>query len=504
MNNEIENKKQEPIDKIDDINTGNNKELNENLEQQNENDTYNKDKSNKDIKLHIAIATVSLSLIVAGTSLAFIKHNANNNIDDELPSFTMENGELVLGDTTENTSEDKDEDIEYTFSNLPQDITNINEFLKPIDVNYQDLENYINNQGESLNGNVTENGDFIDLIKDKDSGKIRVLKYNQTGDTLKNFVLDYVAEEHYYNVIEVEDNLLLTKEYSNSNNTNITELLFFNSKGALLKSEKLTPNLYIDNMYYSKETDRILITYSDLRELNYISQYDKDFNKINQFKIGKGIYNTKIFTNKEYITIFSELSTYDRKQDEYITTINMDRYDYNGNSLLHKKIMSPGDITIHDIKKSNDKGFILTLSEFYEENENTISSSQFFVKVDNKGNIVWQIKNPNRLDFYEAYELEDGILVPTSSEFISNEDKEVSKPIPTLIKYDYSGKEIWRKYSLHISEDSNRFEIPGYYDIIEGTVKDNEIEFYGNYINNNEEFVPFKFKINSDGEFIKY
>lgn len=503
MNNEIENKKQESIDKIDDINTGNNKELDENLEQQNKNDTYNKDKSNKDIKLHIAIATVSLSLIVAGTSLAFIKHNANNNIDDELPSFTMENGELSLGELPDDTVEDKDENIEYTFSNLPEDIINVSEFSKPIDVNYKNLKSYFNDETEIINGIETENGEFIDLIRDKDSGNIRVLKYDKNYDILKDFVIDCKAEELFYDLIEVGDNLLLTKEYSNSNNTYITELMLYNSQGTLLKSEKLTPNLYIDNLHYSKDMDRILIVYSDLRELNYISQYDTNLNKINQFKIGKGIYNTNIFTNKECMTIFSELLTYDKKQDEYISTINMDRYDYNGKFLLHKKIMNPGDINIYDVKESNDKGFILTLDEPYEEDENTISSSQFFVKVDNKGNIVWQLKNPDRLNLQEVYELEDGILAFTISEFVSNEDKDVSKPIPTFIKYDYSGKEIWRKYSLYISEDNN-FEIPGYYYAFDGIVGNNEVEFYGEYINNNEEFVPFKFKINSEGEFIKY
>lgn len=502
MTNNTENKKQEFVDKTDDINTENNKELDENLEQQNENDTYNKDKSNKDIKLHIAIATVSLSLIVAGTSLAFIKHNANNNIDDELPSFTMENGELVLGDITEDKNEDEDENIEYTFNNLPQDITDISKFSKKINTTYEDLKKYSNE--ERLNGMETENGEFIEVLCDKNSGNIRVLKYNEAYNLLKDITIDCKAEEDsMYDIIEIGDNLLLTKQYINPNNTEVTELLLFNSKGTLLNSMKLTPNLYIDNMYYSKETDRILITYSDLRGLNYMSQYDKNLNKINQFKMGKNMFNTSILPDKEYITIFSESTIYNEKQDEIIYTTNMSKYDYNGKQISHKEITDLRNFNFYDIRKSDDEGFILLLNEPYEEDEDTISFATFFVKVDKNGNIVWQLKNPERLNFMDVYELEDGLLVFNMSEFTSNEDKDVSTAIPTFIKYDYSGKEIWRKYSSYLSED-NDFKIPGYYLVLDGTVKNNEIEFNGQYIKNNEYFAPFKFKMNSNGEFIKY
>lgn len=457
----------------------------------------------------LSITKISIFAIILFLGAALLISMHNNN--DDLPTFSIEGDELTFEelDDTEDEETKNTEKINYTFSNLPETI-NTATISKGVNIDSSAVELFYTDDIVTIADDYSNNY-CSELLRNEETLETIYIEYNKTGEILKNFKLKNDTLDYYEYLKKLpNEEILLSGEYVNDNNTFEYILETYNYKGNCTNTARIGTNQMVEEIYYSNELGKILVTHSDLREIDYISIYDTKLNKINQFKIGKYNWNSHTISLNKDIFVFS--TTRVNKNDYDTFTLNLHKYNEDGKLLFSKEIMSKIDNTYIFSVKPYNNGFILNIEQDLYTDDTLNDLKYTFIKIDNSGDIVWHLETPDNIYIEDAFEINNEIFTLGMNSFPSNEDAEVFTYLTTVSKYDISGNEIWTKYLTYepenIEEEYNKDNIFSDFFILNPTADNEYIYLNGYYyvinLNTHENILNItnEFAINTNGDFV--
>lgn len=441
----------------------NNNEFNNNEFNINNNENFNTE--NKDNKKSNKKGTLlflsGLALGCATTSLVGIT--------------IMNNEELGL------KLESNPESREYTFKRLSGDIIDVsnNKFTPDgLSTRLQE-EGFIYNKALSndrflyMNQWGSEDGsnDIAFSIVDKEMNLITEIKISYDNE-------DSLLTDYLY--LENGNFLTVISTFSGDGTKESVTFEEFDSKGNSIN--KITKEfIYTPRFFKCNDNgDFIVELYDDKAENLYYTRYNS-----------KG----------------EELFVYKPSVDETLTYGNSDKEDtilfLNGNKgnrvvkldkdgkVVLDKIIYDTSLHVHDFLVTSDNGILLNVSDY--NLADPYDTESYTIKLDSLGNVEWKSKHNGEIWLNSLNkEVEDGFIVFNVLDYYSEDEEGITNSIPTVIKYDKTGKEVFKKQFGIINDfNMSSFEIGRVYEennsiVVEGS------HYYGEANN-------IKFTIDNNG-----